>query len=156
MARLSIPILAASLWLAPLAATCAPGQESGGRPAGRQQPPAELKVEARRVKLTKPIVRSIEGSQRTIREVIEFEVTSPKPIPARALDPVLTVGDRRVTEYRYVRKNVLVFTEYRPEKLQEGERVYFQWGETPVAQERHPTALIFQAARLETVTRPPG
>jgi hypothetical protein len=43
-------------------------------------------------------------------KVLEFEVASPDPIPARAADPVLLVGAVELREYRYSQPNVVVFS----------------------------------------------
>lgn len=117
--------------------------------AGMKPVVAGLKIEVQMVKLKVPLIKVIEGEKRTVGEIVEFHVTADKPIPARALDPVLAVGKRLVTEYRYVRPNALIFTEYEPEKLPSGEVVYFQWGKTPAREERQPTSIVFEREKIE-------
>jgi hypothetical protein len=120
---------------------------------GKKPVLAGLKVEIQIVKLKVPLIRVVEGKKRTIGEIVEFHVTAAEPIPARALDPVLAVGKRLVTEYRYVRPNVLVFTEYEAEKIFSGEVVYFQWGKSPAKEERQATSVVFDREKIEKVVR---
>ena len=70
-----------------------------------------------------------EGTKRTVSVVLEFHVTSSQPIPVRALDPVLVVGEVSVREYRYEdRDHSLVFTLFDPEKAKDGAAIYLQFG----------------------------
>lgn len=121
--------------------------EEGRRGAGQAM---KLEVEARRVKLDAP--RDVPVGSDVVRtsEVIEFRVTAAEPIPARALDPVLVVGERQITEYRYEAPNVLVFVEPRPDRLEPGAEVIVQWGREapPLLQTR--TGVRFDPARVET------
>jgi len=61
---------------------------------------------------------------------VEFVVTSEDRFPARALDPVLHVGNLEVRQYRYadIANKTLVFTLYDLGKLQDGVAVYLQYG----------------------------
>lgn len=60
---------------------------------------------------------------------IEFIVSGRDPFPARALDPVLHVGDYQVSDYRYLdhTNTTLVFTCAEPEKLLENAPVFLQY-----------------------------
>jgi hypothetical protein len=60
---------------------------------------------------------------------IEFIVTAEEPFPARALDPVLHIGDVEVRDYRYtdIENKTLIFTSTEPDKLQDGAPVYLQY-----------------------------
>src|ERR1700684_2893665 len=62
-------------------------------------------------------------------KVVEFVVTSSDVFPARALDPVLHVGNIEVREYRYVDidNRALIFTLFEPEKLSDDVPVYLQY-----------------------------
>jgi hypothetical protein len=119
------------------------------------QIPDGLTVEVQLVKLTRPIARMIGGKRRSINEVIEFRLSARAPFPARALDPVLAVGKHLVTEYRYVHENELLFTEFEPQEVPNGEVVYFQWGVRPAPGARKATPLKFDREKLRTITRGP-
>ena len=60
---------------------------------------------------------------------LEFVVTADEPFPARALDPVLHVGEVEVRDYRYVdmENKTLIFTCPDPDKLEDGAPVYLQY-----------------------------
>ena len=88
----------------------------------------ESKLVVQRVHLKKSVSKVIGGKARKVTDVVELRIESASPIPARALDPVLFVGDHPVTSYRYIEKNVILFTEYAPESLSDGKEVRLQWG----------------------------
>jgi hypothetical protein len=94
-----------------------------------RQPLKEARLEVQRVHLKKPVEFVEEGAKRSVSVVLEFRVTSSQPIPVRALDPVLMVGEVSVREYRYEnRDRSLVFILYDPEKAKDGATVYLQFG----------------------------
>jgi hypothetical protein len=61
---------------------------------------------------------------------VEFVVTSQDRFPARALDPVLHVGNLEVRQYRYadISNKTLVFTLFELDKLNDDVPVYLQYG----------------------------
>lgn len=61
-------------------------------------------------------------------QAYEFVIESDKPFEARALDPVIWVGDVAIESYRYRSSNVLVFATGEPGKLPQGAVMYFQYG----------------------------
>lgn len=83
----------------------------------------------------------------------EHPIGASAPIPARALDPVLVVGDHLVRKYQYDEPNVLVFVEPVPDSLPNGEHVFFQWGTDAKPNERQATSLVFRAAQLPRIKR---
>lgn len=112
-------------------------QKESGSPAaspGRvgavdlDQRPFGVRVVARRVQLDKPFEAVVQGQRIRSSEIVEFELSARERIPARALDPVLLVGDRAVTSYRYADPSTLVFTEADPSKLPRRAAVQFRWG----------------------------
>ncbi len=60
-------------------------------------------------------------------KALELEVASPEPIPARAADPVLLVGDVEVREYRYSQPNVIVFVAEDAAALADGAELALGW-----------------------------
>jgi len=98
-------------------------------PINLRQPLKKAGLEVQRVHLKKPVEVVEEGAKRTVSVVLEFRVTSSQPIPVRALDPVLVVGEVTVREYRYEdHDHSLVFTLYNPAKAKDGATVYLQFG----------------------------
>ena len=61
---------------------------------------------------------------------VEFVVTSADRFPARALDPVLHVGNLELLDYRYadISNNTLIFTLFEPVSLPDNVPVYLQYG----------------------------
>lgn len=99
-----------------------------------RQPLKEARLEVQRVRLKKPAEVVEQGVKREVSVVLEFRVSSSQAIPVRALDPVLTVGDVPIREYRYEdRDRTLVFTLYDPEKAKDGAAVYLQFGNDPAS-----------------------
>ena len=106
----------------PPAATAA-GKQSIGKP---------LTLAVQEVTLARPAEVMAEGTKRSVRSVTEFRVSSPDPLPVRALDPVLVVGGTRVSDYRYENGDrTLVFSLYDPSKLAGDAQMdaYLQYGD---------------------------
>lgn len=91
--------------------------------------PPGLRIEATHVRLKVPLSLWSRGTELRTSEVIELKVTSTEPIPARALDPVLVIGDHAITHYRYADPRTLIFTEPAPATLPAGP-ITFRWGDT--------------------------
>ena len=127
-----------------------PASPSQTRAVDLDQRPAGVRVVARRVRLDKPFEAVTRGERIRSSDVVEFEVSAREPIPARALDPVLLVGDRAVTSYRYTDPKTLVFTEPDPSKLPRRAAVQFRWGgEGPV----YGLDYIFVLETIQTIRR---
>jgi len=77
------------------------------------------------------VKRSAAKNTRTaaIVTVLEFEVNSEDVFPARAVDPVLYIGDIEVREYRYTdtENKTLIFTCFEADKLKDNAPVYLQY-----------------------------
>ncbi len=127
-----------------------PASAGEARPVDLDKAPAGLRVAAKRVKLAKPFETIVRGERVSSREIVEFELSSKEPIPARALDPVLVVGERAVTSYRYAGPSTLVFTEPDPSKLPRSAPVQFRWGTEGPA---YTLDYKFDLEALETIQR---
>lgn len=111
-----------------------------------------FKIKARYVILAEPVTfKTVKGETAKTGEIVEFRVVSSSPIPARGYDPVIVVGKHRVTDYRYVKQNELLFVEYQPDALQDGSDVFFQWGIRPVKQQRWKLSFIYELKKVERV-----
>jgi hypothetical protein len=139
--------------LALVAVTCLSGTAVAGQEQIPVVVPKGLIVQARHVKLRKPVSIMRAGKLVEIFEILEFEVTAKESIPARALDPVLVVGERLVTSYRYAAPNRLIFIEHQPGVLKEGSAVYFQWGRRVDTRHRLKLSFEFRRAALIQETR---
>jgi hypothetical protein len=152
-------------WMTPLLAIalqlgCAGNDSLGEANGDRVQSPVHslaagsgMTIEARRVLLAHPTTVVLDGRSIVASVIVELVLTSPDPIPARALDPVIAVGNHLVREYRYEASNRLVFTEPEPAKLAAGAAVRFQWGTTPQTGGSGPILLVYQPAALAEVKR---
>lgn len=121
---------------------CPPTTPSKPRPSLVQTPsptprPSTKTIELRLIKKDKP--------------VLELVLHDKSPIPARALDPVLVVGDRQVTDYRYKDAQTLVFTEPDPDALVDGSEIVFQWGVDPTP-ERERLEQVYEKSTLEVIS----
>jgi hypothetical protein len=69
------------------------------------------------------------ANSRIVTNTVEFVVSSDEVFPARALDPVLHIGDVTVRDYRYadIENKTLIFTSADPEVLQDGAPVYLEY-----------------------------
>jgi hypothetical protein len=144
---LLIPLLAAAMGFA---AAASPQEkqppEKKTAVISLRQPLKEARLEIQRVHLKKPVEVVEEGTKRSVSVVLEFRVTASQPIPVRALDPVLVVGEFSLRDYRYEnRDRSLIFTLYAPEKTKEGAAIYLQFGNDAG------TRTEFQSFRSEAV-----
>src|SRR5262245_19957603 len=98
-------------------------QRPGERAVDLGRAPRGLRVSGRLIRLRNPITGMLDGQRRLVNQYVEFRVSASEPIPARALDPVLTIGPRVVTSYEYEDPRTLLFHEYEPEKLPNRQRV---------------------------------
>jgi hypothetical protein len=114
---------------------------------------ADLQISARQVELSSPRKVRVGDASVQASRVIEFELSASAPIPARALDPVVVVGDHLVREYSYNAPNVIVFVEPVPDSLPDGQQVFFQWGTDAKPSERQATSFVFRAAQLPRIKR---
>jgi hypothetical protein len=100
--------------------TCAASSQTPATataPAAKQAA-GKLTLTVQEVTLARPVDMVVAGTRRAVRSLTEFRVTSPDPLPVRALDPVLVVAGTRVTEYRYENGDrTLVFSMAEPARL---------------------------------------
>lgn len=63
------------------------------------------------------------------RDAIAIEIVSPEPMPVRALDPVLRIGQLRFTRYTHPSPYRLRYVAADRAMLPEGEEATLQWGD---------------------------
>jgi len=107
--------------------------------------PEILDIEIRRVPFAAPKRRNFESALARYKEAIEFTVRTDRPIPTRALGPVLYVGDTPVTECAPVETNTYRFLAFEPKALKRGAPITLGWsGER--AEERRLTKFRYERA----------
>lgn len=104
--------------------------------------PGVLGVVARRTRFEPPVRRNFESVLPTLESTVEFLVETDGPIPARALAPVLYVGDTPVTEVSADDETHYRFVALAPDDLRAGAPVSLGW--SGLAAERVETAFYFE------------
>jgi hypothetical protein len=96
------------------------------------QLPELVDVRIRLVPYNPPRHRNFESELPAREQAVELVVTTDRPIPIRALGPVLYVGRAVVTESEPLEENVYRFLALDPETLEEGRPITLAWsGEPP-------------------------
>ena len=104
--------------------------------------PAVLGVVARRTRFEPPAHRNFESSLPALDNTVEFLVETDGPIPARALAPVLYVGDAPVTEVSAQDETHYRFVAVTPDQLPVHAPVTLGW--SGLARERVETGYVFE------------
>jgi hypothetical protein len=104
--------------------------------------PAVLGVTARRTRFEPPRHRNFESSLPPLDSTVELLVETDGPIPARALSPVLYVGDVPVTEVSAQDETHYRFVAMAPDQLRVGAPVTLGW--SGLAAERVETGYRFE------------
>lgn len=130
------------------------------KPVNLAKIPVIVSVEGQVVNFKKSQTFKFNGITKDINQVIEYHIKTKEPIVARAIDPVLVIGDRQVTIYRYSNSdpNVIIFTDLEPEKTleRESQEIHLQWGKSADLPERDIKDLnlfILKKKVLKTITR---
>lgn len=106
--------------------------------------PEVIELRTRKIRYEPPQHRNFESVLAQHEEAIEFVITTDRPIPIRALGPVLYVGDAPVGESAPLqrRKNAYRFLAFDAEALQPGAPISLGWSGRP--QERRPTKFTYE------------
>ena len=109
--------------------------DAGSRESDAPKPdftlPEVLELRSRRVRYEPPQHRNFESALAHHREAVEFVITTDRPIPIRALGPVLYVGDTPVGESAPLRqKNAYRFLAFDADALKPGAPVSLGWSGT--------------------------
>jgi hypothetical protein len=127
--------------------TSDPGQRE---PRGRRPDidlPRVVSVSSRLRRLDPPARRNFDSELPRLEQTVEFLVETEGPIPARALGPVLYVGDTPVTEVQVDDDTHYRFTALQPTGLQDGAPMTLGWSGQPASGpgDRQDTGLRFVA-----------
>ncbi len=112
-----------------------------------------LQVEARRVKLSEPVSLHWRGTTIETSELVEFEVRTPFALPVASQAPVLRIGDHRIGYRVDLEPTLLLFTEFDPHAIPEGETVTLQMGPDLATQPPWVSSYVYHAANLPVVQR---
>jgi len=115
--------------------------DPGSRERDAERPdfslPEVLELHSRRIRFEPPKHRNFESALTRYEEAIEFVITTDKPIPIRALGPVLYVGETPVGESAPLRKkNSYRFLAFDLEALESGAPVSLGWTGQPRGERR--------------------
>lgn len=110
--------------------------DSGSRQPDAPKPDFELPelvaVRIRRRQFEPPRLRNFKSTFADQHEVIEFVITTDRPIPIRALGPVLFVGKTALTETTPLkRQNAYRFLAFEPDSLKPGAPISLGWSGEP-------------------------
>lgn len=108
-----------------------PGRREPRRPRPDLRMPTVRGVEVRRTRLEPPAHRNFDSALPALESTVEIVVETDRPIPVRALGPVLYVGDVPVTEVTAVDEHHYRFVALRPDDLRAGEPVTLGWAGQP-------------------------
>ena len=78
-----------------------------------------------------PKHRYFESSFSKYKEAIEFKVLTDRPIPVRALSPVLHIGNTSITEGESLSPNEYRFLAFKINELEDNTPIYFAWQGDP-------------------------
>ena len=93
-------------------------------------------IQIRRVPFRPPERRNFESSLAKYKEAVEFLVSTDGSVPARALGPVLFVGDVKVIESQEVDKNLYRFLVFDFDHLRSGAPISWSWLSEPKEERR--------------------
>jgi len=99
-----------------------------GGPEPRWDLPKILDIRIRRIAFEPRRHRHFASSLGRVGEAIEFLVTTDGPVPARAMAPVLFVGDAPVFESESLGENRLRFLAFDVARLQPDAPITWGWG----------------------------
>lgn len=125
------------------------GSRQPGLPSQDLELPEVLDVRIRQVRYEAPKRRNFTSALPTHREAVEFVVVTDRPIPVRALGPVLYVGDTPVTEVTAREKNVYRFVSFETKALARGARISLGWSGRTRKEDRTSTKFSFELRALE-------
>ena len=120
----------------------AEGREMPLRPTDRWALPEILKVKATLVKYLEPKVRYVQTKAVNYWEAIEILVDTSDELPARAIPPVLFVGDVLVGDYERFAPRRYRFYVFEPGTLKEGAPVGLGWPQSPARRRESPFRFI--------------
>ena len=93
--------------------------------------PRLLSVATRLVTFPEPQTYFVGSERRETNRVVELRVETSAPIPARAVTPILVVGETAIADYTTEGAKTYKFIAYQPERLEAGAPIRWGWPELP-------------------------
>jgi hypothetical protein len=103
--------------------------------------PRVLNIDVRLVSYGTPKIFLVGPEKREIRQAVEITVQTAEPIPARAISPVLFVGNAEVVEMEDLGRNRYKFYALEPARLEQGAAIAFGWSDERAGSRGDGTAL---------------
>lgn len=116
-----------------------------------QHLPEVVAVQVHRVRYRRPRRLTVQGKDHQLAEAVEIVVETSEPLPIRALNPVLYVGDTALTVAEGEGERRYRFLAPRPDDLQPGAPIALGWNESGAA--RQPTRFTYQPPAQPAVER---
>ena len=114
------------------------GEREERAPRPRYELPTVTGVEVRRITWEAPRRRNFASALPESAEAVEFLVETEEPIPARALSPVLYVGDTPIVEVSADDATHYRFVGLRPETYEAGAPLSLGWSGQPAERRQTP------------------
>lgn len=124
--------------------TDAQGREPIRTPPDIWTLPEIIDVRAVLVRFKKPLIRYDGQKRMEHKEAVELMVKTSKPIPERALSPVLMVGDEAVDDYEVTGENLYRFYAFEMKQLREGAPMRLEWPSRRPRREPKPPVFQFK------------
>jgi hypothetical protein len=93
--------------------------------------PRLVSVSTRLVTFPEPRTYYAGSERRETRQAVELRVETSEPIPARAVTPILVVGETAINDYTTEGAKTYRYTAYQPERLVQGAPIRWGWPGAP-------------------------
>lgn len=93
--------------------------------------PRLVSVATRQVTYPEPRTYYVGNERRQTRQAVELRIKTSAPIPARAVTPMLVVGEIPVPDYTTEGDNTYTYTAYEPDRLRSGSAIRWGWAGPP-------------------------
>jgi hypothetical protein len=110
-----------------------PGGPRGPEGPGQSLLPRVLSVAFRTVRYETPRPYWVGRERRQTSQALEILVQTESPLPARALSPVIYVGEVAVKDYKVAGRNLYKYVAFDPTTLAAGAPLTFGWPDLPAS-----------------------
>lgn len=93
--------------------------------------PRLVSVAARQVTFPEPRIYFVGAERRETTQAVELRVETSEPLPARAVTPVLMIGETTIADYTTEGATTYKFTAYQPDRLETGAPIRWGWPGRP-------------------------
>ena len=89
--------------------------------------PRLVSVASRQVTFPEPRIYFVGTERRETTQAVELRVETSEPLPARAVTPVLMIGETTIADYTTEGPTTYKFTAYQPDRLEPGAPIRWGW-----------------------------